>query len=141
MLSSTSIHIEAVGQLSRPQNCMDWYTAFAFCAWDGGRLATEAEWNCAASGDGEQRYFPWSNPSTSTVIDDNYAVYCGGSCNGTQNVGSKATKGDGRWGQADLGPVTCPVPDSVPATAPDSEFQTQGSMVGASSRMKVTKNF
>jgi len=39
-------------------------------------------------------------------------------------------------------PRACrPVPDSVPATASDSEFQAQGSMVGASSRMKVTKNF
>ena len=22
----------------------DWYEAFAFCAWDGGRLLTEVEW-------------------------------------------------------------------------------------------------
>jgi len=36
---------------SKPVNCLDWYTAFAFCAWDGGRLATEAEWNYAASGE------------------------------------------------------------------------------------------
>jgi formylglycine-generating enzyme required for sulfatase activity len=88
---------------SQPQNCLDWYTAFAFCAWDGGRLPTEAEWNYAASGGNEQRYYPWSNPPTSTTIDDSYAVYCGGSCSGTQNVGSKSPKGDGKWGQSDLG--------------------------------------
>jgi formylglycine-generating enzyme required for sulfatase activity len=87
---------------SQPQNCLDWYTAFAFCAWDGGRLPTEAEWNYAASGGSEQRYYPWSSPPTSTTIDDSYAVYCGGSCNSIQKVGSKSPKGDGKWGQADL---------------------------------------
>jgi formylglycine-generating enzyme required for sulfatase activity len=87
---------------SMPVTCLDWYTAFAFCAWDGGRLATEAEWNYAASGGSEQRYYPWSSPATSTTVDDSYAVYCGGSCGGTQNVGSKSPKGDGKWGQSDL---------------------------------------
>jgi formylglycine-generating enzyme required for sulfatase activity len=84
---------------SQPVNCLDWYTAFAFCAWDGGRLPTEAEWNYAASGGSEQRYYPWSSPGTSTTIDDNYAVFGGGS---TQNVGSKSPKGDGKWGHSDL---------------------------------------
>jgi formylglycine-generating enzyme required for sulfatase activity len=92
----------AVSNESQPMNCLDWYTAFAFCAWDGGRLPTEAEWNYAASGGSEQRYYPWSSPATSTTIDDSYAVYCGGSCSGTQNVGSKSPKGDGKWGQSDL---------------------------------------
>jgi formylglycine-generating enzyme required for sulfatase activity len=87
---------------SMPVTCLDWYTAFAFCAWDGGRLATEAEWNYAASGGSEQRYYPWSSPATSTTIDDSYAVYCGGSCSSTQNVGSKSPTGDGKWGQSDL---------------------------------------
>jgi formylglycine-generating enzyme required for sulfatase activity len=87
---------------SRPQNCINWYEAFAFCAWDGGRLATEAEWNYAAAGGSEQRAYPWSNPPTSTTIDDSYAVYCCGSCSSTQNVGSKSPKGDGKWGHSDL---------------------------------------
>ena len=87
---------------NKPINCLDWYTAFAFCAWDGGRLPTEAEWNYAASGGAEQRYYPWSNPATSTAIDDSYAVYCGRTCS-LQNVGSRSPKGDGKWGHSDLG--------------------------------------
>lgn len=34
----------------RPINCVDWFTAQAFCAWDGGRLPTEAEWEWLAGG-------------------------------------------------------------------------------------------
>jgi formylglycine-generating enzyme required for sulfatase activity len=91
-----------------PMNCIDWYTAFAFCAWDGGRLPTEAEWNYAAAGGSEQRYYPWSSPPTSTAIDISYAAYCddasvkAGACL-PRNVGSRSPKGDGKWGHADLG--------------------------------------
>jgi formylglycine-generating enzyme required for sulfatase activity len=93
---------EVGGNENKPANCLNWYTAFAFCAWDGGRLPTEAEWNYAAAGGSEQRYYPWSSPANATTIDDSYAVYCGGSCK-LLNVGSKSPKGDGKWGQADLG--------------------------------------
>lgn len=81
--------------------CLDWYTAFAFCAWDGGRLPTYAEWNYAASGGNEHRYYPWSVPPGSQAIDETYAVYCGTKCL-PENVGMKP-KGDGKWGQSDLG--------------------------------------
>jgi formylglycine-generating enzyme required for sulfatase activity len=86
---------------NRPMNCLLWYEAFAFCAWDGGRLPTEAEWNYAASGGNEQRYYPWSKPPTSTTLDTTYAVYSASGINA--QVGSKSPKGDGRWGHADLG--------------------------------------
>lgn len=91
----------------RPINCVTWYEAMAFCAWDGGFLPTEAEANYAASGGDEQRAFPWSVPPDAFMLDDTYAVYgCqGGTCTGTANianVGSVSPKGDGRWGHSDL---------------------------------------
>lgn len=82
-----------------PILCVSWYEAFAFCAWDGGRLPTSAEWNYAAAGGSEQRLYPWSNPPSSATVDDTYAVYFGIP---PVNVGGKSPKGDGKWGQADL---------------------------------------
>jgi formylglycine-generating enzyme required for sulfatase activity len=85
---------------SLPANCVDFYVAYAFCIWDGGRLPTEAEWNYAATGGSEQRYYPWSDPPSSTSIDATRAVYSG-SGGQIADVGSKPA-GNGLFGQADL---------------------------------------
>jgi formylglycine-generating enzyme required for sulfatase activity len=95
-----------------PMNCITWYEAFAFCAWDGGFLPTEAEWNYAAAGGAEQRAYPWSNPASSLTIDCSYANYfinvpfgthCTNGMMGSVNrVGSESPAGDGKYGQADL---------------------------------------
>ena len=93
---------------SRPMNCINWYEAMAFCAWDGGFLPTEAEWNYTAVGGSEQRAYPWSSPPTSLGLDDTRASYhcfgdnmTGCALNDLVPVGTKPA-GDGRWGQSDL---------------------------------------
>jgi len=91
---------------TKPINCVTWFDALAFCAWDGGRLPTEAEWNYAAAGGSEQREYPWG-----ATIDATKASYnCQGKGEGKANcvfsdmlpVGSKSPAGDGKYGQTDL---------------------------------------
>ena len=51
-----------------PLTCANYYVAFAFCAWSGGRLPTEAEWEYAASGGAAQRAYPWGNAEPSSEL-------------------------------------------------------------------------
>jgi formylglycine-generating enzyme required for sulfatase activity len=96
----------------RPMNCLTWYEAMAFCAWDGGYLPTEAEWSYAAMGGEQQRAYPWSSPSESLTVDGSHASYLDGTnclsdkmagCGLTDlvAVGTKPA-GDGRFGHSDL---------------------------------------
>ena len=83
-----------------PINCVSWYEAFAFCAWDGGRLPTEAEWEYASAGGNENRLYPWGQEEPDFYT---HALFCelGGWCDPFTDVGSRPA-GAGRWGHHDL---------------------------------------
>jgi formylglycine-generating enzyme required for sulfatase activity len=86
-----------VDEENRAIGCVNWREAFAFCIWDGGRLATESEWEYAAAGGPENRLYPWG----SATPDCGHANFWACANNTALSV-SAAPAGNGKWDHADL---------------------------------------
>lgn len=105
----------------KPIVCATWLELFGFCAWDGGRLPTQAEMNYASAGGNEQRYYPWVSTAVEQISINQGSWCCqgdgsvAGECHTTYPSGaaypcaqSDLTEvgsfpaGVGKWGQLDL---------------------------------------
>jgi formylglycine-generating enzyme required for sulfatase activity len=90
---------------THPVNCVTWYTAFAFCAWDGGRLPTEAEWEFAAAGGEENRLYPWGQQPpdmTRSGFDCGWGGTSGQCTLSDLGAVGSTPAGEARWGHQDL---------------------------------------
>ncbi len=104
----------AAGKDQHPVNCVTWDAAAAYCAWAGGGLPTEAQWEKAARGGCESASggtagcqsaaptYPWGEVAPTCdygVIFDGLSSGCGKAA--TWPVGQKP-KGAGPYGHVDL---------------------------------------
>jgi formylglycine-generating enzyme len=101
---------------SLPMTCTNWFEAYMFCIWDGGRLPTEAEWEFAAADGPAQRAYPWSEPSSDVTVTVSRAVI--EPATNVLPVGSLPA-GIGAFGQYDLAGNAYEWVMDAPTLAPD----------------------
>ncbi len=81
---------------NHPVTNISWYSAVAYCQWEGKRLPTEAEWEYAARGTLVGKSFPWGDEP----VDKSRANYVGSGIGATTRVGSYPANGYGLFDMA-----------------------------------------
>lgn len=124
-----------------PMNCVSWFEASAFCAWDGGRLPTDAEWEYAAVGGAEQRLYPWGNTPEPQPALALFGCDFEAGCmlSDLSGVGSHAP-GAGRWGQQDLAGSLAEWLDTVSSPVLDNRAFRGGSWIDDASALRIEEH-
>ncbi len=82
-----------------PANCIDWDMAVELCAWAGGRLPSESEWEYAARSGGQPPPFPWGWAPPSCTR----ANFTQGDCGQVTEPVCSLPDGDTEQGLCDVG--------------------------------------
>lgn len=116
-----------------PITCLDWYTLFAFCIWDGGRLPTDAEWGFAAEGGSDQRWYAWgaSNGVYISWPEPHAALNLLDPVDGTfkYTVGTPYRTTDPATGKINDGPSHMTVPGRMPGYGKYGHADLTGNML------------
>lgn len=112
------------GRETHPINCVSVTEAERYCAWRGGRLPSEAEWELFA-GAGDGRSFPWGN----AVPDASLLNACGAECKAGYTAHGLGSVFEGVMYESDDGYAgTAPVGSFAAGSSPDGVMDLLGNV-------------